>query len=191
MNQLPELLTQQLYLIAAQRGSDTALTSLVARLALQGGVQVLDGGNRLRPYLCGRELARLLYSARPPDAASLPQALERIQVARAFTCYQVVSLLSQAPARPFPTLVLDLLSTFYDESVSMPEARRLLASCISQLLRLSAYAPVVVSVGPLPAKAPQERAVFLKVVEAAAQAVWVLQDPTSPPSSRQSRLPDL
>jgi len=79
----------------------------------------------------------------------LKQALARISLARAFTCYQMLTLLSETPAiSQQPTLVLDLLATFYDESVRADEALRLLESCLADLRRLSAQAPVVVSARP-------------------------------------------
>jgi hypothetical protein len=85
-------------------------------------------------------------TARP---RSLKEALARITLARAFTCYQMLTLLSETPAIPHqPTLALDLLATFYDESVPAAEALRLLERCLVDLRRLSAQAPVVVSARP-------------------------------------------
>ena len=83
----------------------------------------------------------------PPH--TLKQALARITLARAFTCYQMLTLLSETPAIPNqPTLALDLLATFYDESVPAAEALRLLERCLADLRRLSTQAPVVVSARP-------------------------------------------
>jgi len=80
---------------------------------------------------------------------TLKQALAHITLARAFTCYQMLTLLSETPAIPHqPTLALDLLATFYDESVPAAEALRLLERCLADLRRLSAQAPMVVSARP-------------------------------------------
>jgi hypothetical protein len=48
-----------------------------------------------------------------------------VRLSRAFTCYQMLALLAETPAGGPPTLVLDLLDTFYDESVPLHESRRL------------------------------------------------------------------
>jgi hypothetical protein len=86
-------------------------------------------------------------TAAPPR--TLKQALARITLARAFTCYQMLTLLSETPAIPNqPTLALDLLATFYDENVPAAEALRLLERCLADLRRLSAQAPVVVCARP-------------------------------------------
>jgi hypothetical protein len=183
MELLARPLTNQLYLISTHRGSLSALTEMIAPAALRGPVQVLDGGNRFSLHRCSRLLAHAL--AKQSSSLSLTQALENIHLARAFTCYQVMSLLAQTPSQPYPTLVLDLLSTFYDENVPGPEARRLLASAAAELRRLCALAPVVVSAAPLPPKAPQDRHVFPKMLESAADHVWFLEDPHPPQGSRQ------
>jgi hypothetical protein len=73
--------------------------------------------------------------------------MERIHVARAFTCYQVITLLQQTPATPAPHLVFDLPATFADEAVTYAESMRLLQIGVAQLLRLRAQAPVIVSAG--------------------------------------------
>jgi hypothetical protein len=190
MNLLPQPLSNQLHLLAVERGSLSALTSLIVPLALNGTLQVLDGNNRFNLHLCGRAVAQALYASPVGDRLSLGQVLERIQVARAFTCYQVVSLLAQTPTQPYPTLVLDLLASFYDENVPGPEARRLLATCLRELRRLCALAPVVVSIAPMPAKAPEPRQVFVEIVKAAADQVWILEDSQPPRRDRQPRLPN-
>jgi hypothetical protein len=107
--------------------------------------------------------------------------LERIQLARAFTCYQMVALLKQTTARPVPTLVLDLLSTFYDESVPAVESRRLLQACILQLQRLNNRAPVAISVRPgLPGNRPE----LLDALQSAASQVWALEPYVPDPPAR-------
>ncbi len=125
------------------------MLELAARLALSGELRVLDGGNRFNVYPVARTIRR--YS---PE---LTAALARIRLARAFTCYQAAAMLAEMPAEPRPLLVIDLLATFYDESVNLNESRRLLAGCIPHLQRLSRCAPVVVSAKP-PAPRQPERA---------------------------------
>jgi hypothetical protein len=128
---------------------------LSARLARYGALQILDAGNQFNAY----EVAR---SLRMESAEDFQQALERIRVARAFTPYQLLALLEATttgppevcpPTRMYPsapTLVLDLLNTFYDDNLPQPERRRLLVRCTAELRRLSQAAVVVVSVRPTP-----------------------------------------
>jgi hypothetical protein len=141
MDHLPALYPQQLHVLLALRPARFELVNaLIARLACAGPLLVLDGGNCFQAH----RLARLLRRHTP----HLQAALSNIHIARAFTCYQVVALLAETPALPVPTLVLDLLSTFHDESVPLRERRRLLESSLLELRRLSSRAPTLVSAAP-------------------------------------------
>ena len=131
-------------------------------------VRVLDGGNRFNAYT----LARL--------ARGRPQVLERITVSRAFTCYQVLSLLESTPATPSPFVVLDLLNTFYDESVQAGERKRLLRACLTQLKRLEAAAGGAVSVHP-PAVPSQAALELLGLLQAASLETYFVQPAPAPP----------
>jgi len=153
MNALPDPAAGQLWLVITPHGFNEILNEFTARLASRGSVRVLDGGNCFNAYQVSRILAHSLSSAssgsKPGHQPSdLHTALERIHVARAFTCYQVHTLLAETPCSPHPTLVLDLLSTFYDESVTLNESQRLVNDCLYHLRRLSEKAPVVVSTRP-------------------------------------------
>jgi hypothetical protein len=103
---------------------NAAMLQAIARLGQAGQVRVLDGGNRFNAYTVAR-LAR-----------GRPQVMDRITVSRAFTCYQVRSLLESTPASAGPFAILDLLNTFYDESVQAGERKRLLRACLTHLERL-------------------------------------------------------
>jgi len=132
---------RELLVIAGPHAVGQYMLTLAARLAQRGPLCVLDGGNRFNAYTVARELRR---------AGTLDQtlALSRIHVARAFTCHQVLSLLENTPRQTSPTLVIDLLDTFYDESVNLEERRRLAHICAGHLRRLSQSATVAVSVRP-------------------------------------------
>ena len=71
-------------------------------------------------------------------------------MARAFTCYQVLSLLRKTPDTRHPKIVMDLLSTFRDESVSLEESQRLLEVVVGELYRLRRNAAVAVSISRPP-----------------------------------------
>ena len=157
------------------------MLDLIAHLACRGPLRVLDGGNRFDAYGCNTAVARALDA----HTANLPTILERIYLARAFTCYQVETLLKETPTQPPPTIVLDLLSTFYDESVSAIESQRLLETCIRHLNRLNRMAPVAVSVRPGPSashlKADIDRPRLMETLQAAAGQTFMLE-PYTPPS---------
>jgi hypothetical protein len=113
------------------------MNTFAARLALAGGVYVLDAGNIFDAYGVARQVRS--------RSTGIFEALERLRVARAFTCYQVVALLEQQPARREPTLALDLLATFTDENVPLVERERLFIQALNHLRRLSRDAPVAVN----------------------------------------------
>ncbi len=128
-----------------------------AWLALQGNLRVLDAGNRFNAYPVAQAIRRQHQNPRA--------VLERIRLSRAFTCYQVDVLLEEWLPQPHPTLVFDLLATFYDENVNLPESQRLLRQVIWRLQQLSKLAPVVVSTS-LPATICVERMVLFEMLKA-------------------------
>jgi hypothetical protein len=169
-------------LLVGPRSLNTSMLNAIARLLApapedgtgpaQAGeaaqVRVLDGGNRFNAYT----LARL--------ARGRPEVLERITVSRAFTCYQVLSLLESTPASLSPFVVLDLLNTFYDESVQVGERKRLLRLCITQLKRLEAAAGGAVSLHP-PAVPSQAAVELLGMLQAATAEAYFIQPAAPPP----------
>jgi hypothetical protein len=184
------LLNHQLHLLAAPRPQlDRLVQASLARLALSGHVQVIDGGNHFDPYAIARLVRR--------QTGDLDAALGRIAVARAFTSYQVLAVLETRAAsldsaslegHYHPLIVLDLLATFADENVRCTERSRLLDGCISQLQRLSVYAPVLVTLpayrsAALPADFPARLA-------SAAHKVWRFE-PAAPASTQPSQQPSL
>jgi hypothetical protein len=184
MNTLPEPSSGHLWLVLAHHAARQPMLDLAARLALRGVLRVLDGGNSFNAYTVARNLGRLVGGG----GDALESALKRIHVARAFTCYQMLTLLSETTAAPYPTLVLDLLATFYDENVQLYESQRLLEECTQHLLRLSRLAPVVVSAQVLRLRSPvQDRSILVELLEAAAHQV--LYEESSPPAVLQLGLP--
>lgn len=136
------LFPKSITLVIGQRARAEKMVELAASTALRGDVHVLDAGNSFSAYGAARYVRR-----RTPRSRDV---LRRILVARAFTCYQVVTLLRQTPESEDPKLVMDLLSTFSDESVSPEESRRLLGVAIGELYRLRRTAAVAVSISRPP-----------------------------------------
>jgi len=161
----PQIEAGTLSLLVGPKAERDSMLELTARLAALGPVRVLDGGNSFNALRVARLLRR--------QTAKLNEALNRITVARAFTCYQVVTLFESTPSAPSPQLVLDLLATFYDENVTLRESRRLLGRVLFHIKRLQDIAPVVVSVRPPP---QPERAGLLDLLMKAADQTLMKEE---------------
>jgi hypothetical protein len=162
-----QLSPRQLHLvIAPHRAQRQMMTILTARLALSGQVRLLDAGNCFDGYGLARQLRQ--------QTSYWRQALERVSVARAFTCYQVETLLTESLSDLSPVLVLNLLDTFYDENVKLAERLRLLDISLAELRRLCRLASVAVSTSqPKPGQAGE----LLELLTAAAGQVWSYEEP--------------
>lgn len=180
----------RLLVALAPHAAADEMLALVARLAIVGppwlGLHVLDGGNRFNACRLARHLRQPGWSG-----AAAQHALERIRVQRAFTCYQMTALLeAQATSvrqdsaeAPLVILVLDLLDTFYDESVSLSERRQLAQRSATALQHLAHPGgggrprAVVVSLRP-PRPQPQDSTVvrtteLQEMITAAADTLWL------------------
>jgi hypothetical protein len=170
MNVALDLHPGRLYLLVAPHPEvDRLCDTLIARLALAGSVRVLDGGNRFDAH----QIARYIRQ----QSAKLEAILGQIAIARAFTCYQMVTLLAEQDVSKSPLLALHLLNNFHDENVAVSERMRLLYLCIADLKRLAATSPVMVSATP--ATTP-DRAPFLDNLSAAVERMWWFEMPTGP-----------
>ena len=166
MDALTFPLSNRLLVLTAPHAASALMLELSARLSAAGELRVLDGGNRFNVYPVARAVRRY--------TSDLTGALARIRLVRAFTCYQMAALLAETPADGLPTLVIDLLATFYDDNAKLTESQRLLADCIPHLKRLSQFAPVVVSTRP-PAFLCAEKGVLADALQAAAGGSWQLE----------------
>ncbi|MEW6567227.1 MAG: hypothetical protein AB1449_03495 [Chloroflexota bacterium] len=186
---LDELLQPRLALLWGTQAPTRTLLAAATVVAARGlPLRLFDGGNSFDGYFVAR-LARRLTSD--------PQAvLRRLRLSRAFTCFQLAELIENAPAAPDPLFVLDLLATFYDESVPLRDSERLLATTLTHLKRLAQAGPVIVGARPpRTATTPRPsawgprpgREVLIEVLETTADAVWLLRAP-APESPLQPRL---
>lgn len=184
---LEALLQPRLSLFWGAHTPTRALLAYLTILAARGHqVRVFDGGNRFDGYFVAR-LARRLSSG--PYAT-----LEHIRLSRAFTCFQLAELVKTglgtqesdyAPdsgaSAPVPSVlfVLDMLTTFYDESVSLGDAERLLTNTIAHLKRLASAGPVIVGARE-PRVLVKERWTLLDRLQISADAAWLLRSPEDP-----------
>ena len=139
MDLIPQLKTGRL--VVALTNQRPTIADLISELALRGPVTVLDGGNCFPAYRIAQLVRR---KSQQVNAIS-----QRVSVQRAFTCYQMVSLLENAQALNQPHVVLNLLSTFQDDQIHPREADRLLTICLAHIERLCLAAPMVITLEPV------------------------------------------
>jgi len=173
MNELILPNSNKLYFVIGGQAATERLLDLAARLAIQGRLLILDCGNRANPLPLVRELRRLTHDP--------VRALGNIQMARAFTCYQVTALLEGQANQPIqqPVLIFDLLATFYDESVPYREGCRLLEQSLGYMTHIRQSAPLLASSRPPPAEYP-ERISFLEMVCNQSDVLWAEEAPELP-----------
>lgn len=131
----------QIYLIAGNGRSIWPHTQMVADvLGILGPLHIILGGNRYTldylPVLLGRRVIDI-YTI-----------LNQIKVSRAETCYQMLDALKKTPAGNTPLIVMELLSSFYDENLSNEEVTGVLNSCVAALIRLSKNTPIIITADP-------------------------------------------
>jgi hypothetical protein len=170
MDIIPVLKTGKLIVLYAPDAARTESMTLIAELGLRGAVTILDGGNRYQPY----QVAKLLRR----KTANISTAANRLFSQRAFTCYEMNTLLGSTPSLLQPYVILDLLNTFYDDHVPCREARRLLDICLNQIQRLVLSGPVVVTLAPPLA---EERGFLFEQVCRKADEVLIKETPVCQP----------
>lgn len=148
--------------LALPRRSMQDVFSLAADLAVHGPLRVVDGGNLFNVLNLNRNIRR--------KSPNVDKILNCIFISRAFTCFQMESMLHDLPASCNPVLLIDLLNTFYDENVNDQTSQRLLANCIRHLKRLSTTAPVLVSIFPPPKG--EKRTSLIPMLLKAADQTW-------------------
>ena len=170
----------RLSLFWGTRAPAQTLLIMFTLLAARGETpRLFDGGNRFDGYFVARLARRLTPQPRA--------VLSRMRLSRAFTCFQLAELIENTPTEPqtdrngppadsSPLFVLDLLNTFYDESVPPRAVERLLARVIAQLKSLAAVGPVIVGAGE-PQSLVKERWSLLDQLQAAADLTWMLRPP--------------
>ncbi|MBI5954903.1 MAG: hypothetical protein HY865_24855 [Chloroflexi bacterium] len=170
MDILPVLKKGRLVVLYAPGAAVRESMGLIAELALRGPLTIFDGGNRYQPYLVANLLRR--------KTVEIETVANRLFSRRAFTCYELHSLLASAQGLPYPLVILDLLNTFYDDHVPDREVRRLLSSCLEEIERLVISAPVIITLAP-PLVA--DRVFLLEQVCAKANEIFVQEVPAIQP----------
>ena len=158
------------------------LRTLAGPLLRGENVVAVDGGNRFDPYEIGKAARTLGGDGK--------EALSRIRISRAFTCYQMEALLARRLSGALEqfdarlALILGLPETFADADVPYAEACRVFRNCLSALRRvaLSGTRVVLVGRGEPPAKnqysvgpTPGDRSGFFQHLLRTAEPVLLLR----------------
>lgn len=158
-------------LLVAPKTISPSLMEMTATLALKGAVRVIDGGNRFDGYALARSLRQ--------HTPQIQTALKQVWLSRTFTCYQMAAVLADLPRNGRPVIILDILSTFHDENISLTKRQRLLNSCLNHLNLISQRAPVAIWARPdSPPDANNHG--FLTALLERAHDIWELESLPTP-----------
>ncbi len=144
---LPALLSGEINLLDGDRESVSSFMHAFCaeHIAVQGKVVWVDGGNALDPLL----LSRMLRSRR----CSTRYSLDRVTVARAFTAYQMSSIIEdRLPEKvheesPSLIMVTALSALFADSDVDGRESRELIRRSMDSLDTLASEGRTVLVSG--------------------------------------------
>ena len=142
MDIVPAMTPQTITLAVIAPAMRSVMIDIAAQIAVERPLLILDGGNWFDAFYFAREVRR--------RTVDMEHVLNRVEVARAFTCYQMVSLLGQTQAAQGPILILDMLATFYDDAITTAESYRLVRNCLAHIRSLRVPAPLAICVHPPP-----------------------------------------
>jgi hypothetical protein len=165
----------------------TLLIALTALAARGSSPRAYDGGNRFDGYFVARLTRQFSLRATGGRPLDPHRVLNRIRLSRAFTCFQLAELIENTEPSTEPLFVLDLLSTFYDESVPLRDSERLLANAIMHLKRLATVGPVIVGARE-PRTMVKNRWMLLDRLQIASDSSWLLRAPEETAAPLQQRL---
>jgi hypothetical protein len=154
-------------MLLAPKSLRPQILTLIAGLTDHAPLLVFDGGNQFNAF----RVARLTHGR--------PEILKRIKISRAFTCYQMLSLLEGINPIHETILLLDFLATLYDESASFPDRTRLLALSLSHIRKLSLHNGLLVTVHPPAITSPESESLIAQLTRQA-DGVWTLETPVPP-----------
>ncbi len=169
MNTLPDIVSNSLsvksqfphlLLVETEGRPSEGITEVFAALAIRGPFYAIAGGEWLPTYALVRSLRH--------RAPAIQQVLARIRLARPFTCYQVLDLLTDIRPEHDPILVLDFLHHFHNPDIPLPVRQRVLEQCCRRLQRLSLSRTLLVFVQSMQT---EEYRNFFPILAAAADEV--------------------
>ena len=173
---LPMPGTARRMLLAVIEGREKrALTELIARLALDGPVELIAGGEWVPGHMDLRRAVRRHTTA-------VHATLERLTLTRPSTYLQLLDLLAEPQPRKELLLILDFLHLFYVPDVELSTRLRVLEGCCEHLHRIKLLRPLVVVVQQVPAEDYRQFMPLLRecadvVLEAEPDRVRVVSQP--------------
>jgi len=151
----------QWQLTLAPKSSVSAVLSLVGKLAdSKPAIHVLDGGNRFNAF----EVAEAVGGSEA--------VLDKIQVSRSFTCYELENLLETTHTTNTTFVCLDFLGTFFDESIQFHERHQLLRKSLNHIRRLNGTSGVWVIAHPPAVPSPSATNLIKTTVNASSE-LWL------------------
>ncbi|NPV75644.1 MAG: hypothetical protein HPY59_04635 [Anaerolineae bacterium] len=179
-SQLSLPLSNKIFTAIDRHAATCQLLMLTAVICCTQRVTLLDCGNRSDMYAVARHLRLLTH-----DPVT---ALKRIRVSRAFTCYQVVAMLTETTIAPGePVILPDFLSTFFDDEVKIPDASRLFQKSLMKLKSISETSPVLVTARPVPSQASGKAFLLNRLIQAS-HVVFESRAVLEPPGDLQMPL---
>lgn len=127
-------------LLVGAHAAAEALMRVIAQLAMDGAVNVLDAGNHFDVYRAAR-LARL-------QSKPVYEMLERIQLARVFNACQLTEALRSFRNQHCALVVMGGMVLFEDEAIGARRMRLFLQQYLAMLSDLAAARPVLMGVKP-------------------------------------------
>ncbi len=180
MNTLPEILSRaltpanqppRLFLVETRGRPSAGLTELFAQFALRGPFYAIAGGEWLPTYSLVHVIRRRTPAVR--------QVLNRVRLARPFTCYQLLDLLTDIRPERDPIIVLDFLHHFHNSDIQLDVRQRILDQCCRRLERLSLSRTLLVFVQSLDT---DEYRAFYPLVAQAADEILQAAEPEAEPA---------
>ncbi len=140
---IPAFTPGRLCLVRARHSTGKPLVNeFVARLALAAPVTVIDAnGMALDPLLIARVLRMHTENYLP--------LLERVHIARAFTCHELAAMLEGEVTGREAVIVLDFFSSLDDENLSDIERKTVFERLVRRLMGLRLSAPLLVWIRPV------------------------------------------
>jgi len=176
----------KLYSLVGTDSSVFRLSLSMASQALLRGVPiaVVDGSNRFDAYMIA-EAARQITAGRSGRRVTPEELLNRIYVARAFTCYQMEATITERlPAflrriRAPVAMIFGLLDTFYDDQAPLFEVKASVERVISALHAMKKDDISLLLASKEIKVESKERNGLLPRVHAAMDQVYLLNDGSS------------
>ncbi len=131
----------RLLLVETEGRPSEGITELFAAMALRGPFYAIAGGEWLPTYTLVHKLRR--------RTTAIYDVLGGVRLARPFTCYQLLDLLTDIRPERDPVLVLDFLHHFHNPDIPIDVRQRVLRQCCKRLEQLSLLRPLLVFVETL------------------------------------------